>query len=84
VQIKIDRIDRHLLRQFRDQFGGDALEGIARDHAARAAAGPKQRNDVVIGGHNLEKAGQRKGNAAQPFQHVVTTDQRRPVAMAAE
>lgn len=84
VQVEVDRVDGHALRQLADKLGRDALEGIARDHAPGAAAGPQQRHDVVLARHRLQEAGQRERDAAEPRQHVAAPHQRRAVPVAAE
>ena len=61
-----------------------ALERVRGHEAARAAAGPNQRHDLVTPVHGLEKSRKRKAGIGQPLYDVGAAYQRRAVAMSCE
>src|SRR5437899_2914989 len=61
-----------------------ALERVRGHEAARAAAGPNQRHDLVTPVHGLEKSREREAGIGQPPYDVVAAYQRRTIAMGGE
>jgi len=84
VEVEIDAVDRHGLRQAPDELARDALEGIRRDSPACAAARPQERRDRVPVADRIEKTGQREARIGQRANDLRPTHERRPVAMAGE
>ncbi len=56
MKVEVDGLHRHLHGEHADHLAGDALERIARNHSARAAARPHERHVIVALAHVGEKS----------------------------
>ena len=84
MKIEVDGIHRHLPGEHADHLAGDALERIARDHPAGAAARPHERHVFVRIAHVGEKSRQREARVPEPLEHLRPAHERRAVAMLRE